>query len=265
MNYTQMLRGLNCLKWLAIVLGALYAFIVVVAASNNAFAFVHAHHPTTKHGFIPLPALLGVAGFVASGIASVLARSLSAENEAHLPVVWTLPRSRSRYAVSVFSTDCAFALAAFGITFAWLIAIIATFDVWNLVVVTPDAGAQLARYLAMPIAIYGLLVAVTAWAAKAGRALTGWTWLALFVVGALGAADVFPPPWHTIFVALNLINPLAYVSYHATMGSGSVSLIAGPDQTWFTALSLTTDVLALVAIGLAGLIAGTAEWNRVEA
>ena len=266
MNYTQLLRGLNCIKWLAIVLAALYALIVVVAASNGVFTAIRHHHVSSSQAdFVPIPALFALCGFVASGIASALARALSSENEGHAPVVWTFPVSRVRYAISVFLSDALFSWAAFALTFVWLFALLLTFRVLHLLTITPDWAAQLLRYLMMPIGLYGLITAVTASTGKAGRALSGWTWCALILIGILGAVNKFPPPWHGIFMTLNVVNPLAYVSYHYSFDGGDINVAAGAAMPWFFTLGALTDAAALAAIGVVGLVAGTAEWQRLEA
>lgn len=261
MNYTQSLRGLNVLKWVAIVFAGLYVFIVVVAGANGAFAV----HPAPRDvdGGIPLPALFAISAFVAAVVGSVLARSLSTENETHTPVVWTLPLSRVRYALTMIATDALTILAAFLITFALAIAFAATFRAVPLIEVTPDTTMQLLRFLIWPFAMYGLVLAITASTAKGGRALAGWTWVGCVIIGTLTALGL-PRPWGTIFKALDTINPLAYASYTHGSGGDVVNVMGGPGQATFANLPLTTDISALCAIFAVGLIAGILQWRRVE-
>ena len=264
MNYTQTLRGMNCLKWLTIVLAAIYALATIIGAANGVFGYVHEHHHVPSDQ-VPLPALFAISGFVAAFIASVCGRVLSTENESHLPVVWTLPVSRTRYALSAFGTDGIVALAAFATTLFFAILLTATFGVLRLFVATPDSLAQLVRFLAFPAAMYGIVVAVSASTARAGRGLFGWVWLAMIILGAFAGTNLFPQPWHGLFVALDSLSPLAYTSYHATVGGGIVMVSGGPVSAWFQALSVWADVAALVVLSIMGLTAGIMQWRRVEA
>ena len=262
MNYTQTLRGANCVKWVAICCASLYVFIVIVTGAAG--VFTHHVSRSSMDGGIPLPALFGIAGFVAALVASVLGRTLSIENEEHLPVVWTLPVSRAAYALSVVATDLLSVIATFLVILAFALALIATFRLLPVLEVTPDSGLQLLRFMAFPFAMYGLVWALTASAGKGGRGIVGATWVSCIFVGLFAAID-FPQPWSAIFSALDAINPLAYASYSHTSGGDTVNVMAGPVRSYFENLSVTTDICALALICAIGLAAGIWQWRRVEA
>jgi hypothetical protein len=259
--YTQLLRITCGLKWLAICQLALVALIVLVAGANGAF-----NHPVhgNPNADVPLPALFAIAAVFASGFAARFARTLSEENEAHLPVAWTKPVSRVQFALTTIGVDAIGILAAFALTLGVIILFISIFGATRFIAATPDTSMQLLRYLALPFAYYGLLTALTASFGKAGRGLIGWGLLFSFIVGLFGNLGL-PAPWKAIVTAINYINPLSYSSYTHTMGSDTVNVMVGPQRTAFTALALNVDFAALTLLCVAGLAAGIYLWRRVEA
>jgi len=260
--YTQLLRITCGLKWLSIVLVALYAFIVAISAANGAF-HDGVHGSPDKDG-VPLPVLLAIAGFVSSFFASRYARTLSEENESHLPVVWTKPVSRAGYALGVIGVDLLGIGAAFAITLAMELVLFTTFGALRFIDMSADTSAQLFRFLALPLAYYGVMTALTASFGKAGRGLIGWAWcasLAIMLFNSLG----LPKPWSQVFAVLNVVNPLAYASYSHTTSHDTVNIASGPHASVFTALALGSDIAALLLLAVGGLVAGVLLWRRVEA
>ena len=263
MQYTQTLRVLNSLKWLAIVLAALYVFIVGVAAANG---FV-GHVPSVKDSdfSIPVPALFALAAFVACIVATRFGRTLSEENEDHLPVVWTRPSSRVRTVLSIVAVDALGILATFAIYLIVSAALIATFQVTKFVVTPSDTPLELLRYLAEPFAFYALLMALTASTGRAGRGLVGWFWVGAIFLGILAASPFIPKPWHAIFNIINFINPLAYGSYHTTAGHSTVNVMGGPAPTYVAGLTPGMDLIALLILFAVGLALALVQWRRLEA
>ena len=262
MYYTQLLRITSGLKWLAIVLVALYAFIVAISAANGAFH--DGLHGTPDKDGVPLPVFFAIAGFVASFFASRYARTLSEENESHLPVVWTKPVSRVGYALGIIGVDALGIAAAFALTVAMLIVLFATFGAVRFIQISADTGPQLLRFLALPFAYYGLMTALTASFGKAGRGLIGWAWcasIALMIFNAVG----LPKPWSQVFAALDVVNPLAYGAYSHTSSHETVNIASGPHASAFTTLALASDISALLLLAIGGLVAGVLLWRRVEA
>src|SRR5215472_9936902 len=145
MRYAQTLRVVNCLKWFVIVLAALYVFVVSVSAANGVFAQLHSIKSSDFD--IPVPALFALAAFVACVIGSRFGRSLSEENEDHLPVAWTLPSSRTRTLLTIMSVDGLGILATIAIYLALSALLIVTFGVTKYVVLPADTPIELARYI----------------------------------------------------------------------------------------------------------------------
>lgn len=263
MRYTQTLRILNGLKWLAIVFACFYAFVVLVSAANGVFAHISkVDDPNFK---IPLPALFALAAFVTCIFISRYGRTLSEENEDHLPVVWTRPASREQTALSIVGVDALGILASFAMYLILSAAFITTFQVWRFVVVPPDAFIQFLRYLAQPFAFYALVMALTASTGRAGRGLVGWFWVGAIVVVIFASSPSIPNPWHAIANFLNFLNPLAYGTYHTTSGTETVNVMSGPSPTYVAGLPPIADAVALGILFVAGLAAALVQWRRLEA
>jgi hypothetical protein len=255
--YTQVLRVTRGLRWLVGCEAALFVLVVTIVAANG----LYQRHLPEHHDNLPLPAFFAIASFIAAVFISRYARTLSEENEQHLPLVWTMPVSRSRYALTVAGIDALGIVAAFAVTMFTVLSFIATLGGLRFIDVTADSGMQLLRFFAFPLAMYGMMFALTDSFGRAGRGLIGWAWVAMFVIGGLAAAP-FAQPWSSIFKALDIINPLAYAGYSHSIGHDTVNVM-GPSA--LQALALGVDSGALAIMCLAGLLAGVWQWNRLEA
>lgn len=264
MRYAQTLRVVNCLKWLVIVLVALSVFVVVVSGTNGVFSQMRAVKPGDFE--IPLPGLFALAAFVACILGSRFGRTLSEENEDHLPVVWTLPSSRTRTALSIVGVDALGILATFAIYLAVSGLLIVTFGVTKYVVAPSDTAVELLRFLVQPFAFYAVLMALTASTGRGGRGLVGWYWVGAIFLGVLAAMPWIPNPWHAIFNIINFVNPLAYGSYHSSTGHVSVVVNGSSSAlTYVGALTPAMDVVALLILFGAGLALALVQWRRLEA
>jgi len=263
MRYTQTLRMLNGLKWLAIVFACFYAFVVVVAASNG----VIGHIPSSKHSSfeIPLPALFALAAFVTCIFISRYGRTLSEENEDHLPVTWTRPASRVQTVLSIVGVDALGILASFAMYLALSALFITTFQVWKYVVVPGDAFVQFMRYIVQPFAFYALIMALTASTGRAGRGLVGWFWVGAIVLIITASSPFIPNPWHAIVNFVDFLNPLAYGSYHTTSGTETINVMGGPSPTYVAGLTPAMDAAGLLILFAVGLTLGLIQWRRLEA
>ena len=258
MYYTERLRITRSLICLAIVLAAIYALGFAIMAANGVLHVTH----SLPSDAIPLPALFATSGFVAAIFGSRLGRALSEENESHLPVAWTKPVSRLRYALTIIGVDALGILAAFTMTLGSIIAAMVLIGVARFIDVTPDSGLQLARFLAFPLAFYGLIIGGTASLKKTGRGVVWGVWVGSFIVAALAAAD-FPRPWGSVVAAIDLINPFHYASYSHTSGGDTINII-GP-ATLLHPFAVSVDAAALATLCVAGLAAGLWQWQRLEA
>jgi len=165
--------------------------------------------------------------------------------------------------VSVVAVDAIAILAAFVLTMVAIFTLFAIFGVTRFILVPPDSGVQLLRFLVLPFAFYGLMTALTASFGKAGRGLIGWCWAAFGTFALLGLTD-FPHPWKGIIATLNLINPLSYAGYSYTSGHESTHIFTGPNGASIQA-AVGVELTALLLLAVVGLTAGVLLWRRVEA
>ena len=255
MQYIAVLRVLNVLKWLAIVLGAFCLLHGLILAMVPALVRSDAVSDT-----VPLPFFFSLAGFFSALVASRLALGLSEENESHLALALTKPVSRTRYALSLMAVDVVGILAAFVMLFVAEIIVTAQHQALAQIVVTPDSGTQLIRFLALPLAFYGVLTAVTARFGHGARAMVGWSWGAAIFLLLLSAVEL--DPWRSIVAALNIINPLFYATYSYQSANGTVNVVSSGAAAM---VAPALDCVALAALGCAGIAVAISQWHRVEA
>ena len=204
------------------------------------------------HLSIPLTVVWVFASVVASIFATVLGASLAAENDGHLAVAWTKPVSKTAHALTKLAIDVAAIAALYCIACAAVfIYFFAAHDLWRFITVPTDTWQQLVRFLLAPIAIYGLMQAVTSTLVRQTSAALAFTWIGLFALGTLGGSPL-PPPYHDAIALINFANPLVYMKFEIE-NSGAVITYG---------LSAATTALALIAAG--GMAAAIYRWQRVE-
>ncbi|MDQ6824470.1 MAG: hypothetical protein M3007_03280, partial [Candidatus Eremiobacteraeota bacterium] len=173
------------------------------------------HQPQTKaasgldQNQIPLSLLFAIAAVIATIFAGAYGGSLASENSGHLEVAWTKPVSRSRYALTTIGVDLLAAWAAFGITFAAAIAVIAIGRMLGWVYVDGDAWPNLVRFLLLPVAFTGLWQALTASLKTHAGNVIGFSVVACVILLSLAVAPL-PRIWHGLVDILNFINPMVY-------------------------------------------------------
>lgn len=191
-----------------------------------------------------------IVAFICLLFASISGSSLSRHLD-HLDFALTKPRARAAFVATVLGVD-ALGLTVFFIT--TVLAVLALHIVFGEVhALAFDASSWFGIALAFGsvLAWYALVQAVSC-----ARDATSWA-LASVWVAALGlhflTAARLGPGVHALLVALNSINPIAYLSivpFEATSGPAS--------------LSLATHTIAIyVVAGVAALIA-LIRWQRVE-
>jgi hypothetical protein len=257
MTYAMQLRVRNVVFWCAVVLLTIFAIVFSLFISQR--HIMSSAHPSP--GDLPIAELFGSASVIAAICGTVLGRTLSDENEGHLPVVWTLPVSRTRYALGTFLIGVLGVIVVFSIALAVIGLFLVSFGITRFVSVPADSGLQLVRFVLLPIAFYGEVTAFTTSFARTGRGVVGYVWVGAIVLSAL-AGNGFPNPWGAIFMTLNLVNALHYGAYEHTAGSSTFSILSVP---YAITPSLTTDIIALSILAVAGFALGIWQWRRVEA
>lgn len=203
---------------------------------------------------IPWVALLVPAGMIAAILATVLGSTLAVENS-HLEVAWTTPRSRTQYATALMIVDAIGIVIAQLIAFAFIIVPIATLAKVSKLIGGPDDALNVVRFILFPLAWYGLIVAFSATMRGKAGIVQGLIWpIALGL--ALASAAPFPAVWHRIFAAINLINPMSYITFdeHGTQ------IMTGSALTNVTA---AVAILALMVV--VSWFAATFQWRRLQA
>jgi hypothetical protein len=217
---------------------------------------------------MPWPALFGVAAFFAAIASTVLGSTLSQENDGHLELALTKPRSRNAYASTMIAVDLAAIAACTVIGFVFIVLHILTFHHRTTayaqgyyLVNGPDVLFNVLRFMAFPLAWYAIVAALSAGMRGKAGVVQGLIWpVALGLEGARHfALPVMGRAWFEFFVFLNLINPLVYSSYQDIATDSTVQLI-GPG-----AASVVVSFIALGVLLAIGWTGALYQWRRVEA
>ncbi|HEY6358787.1 MAG TPA: hypothetical protein VIX35_11115 [Vicinamibacterales bacterium] len=269
MYFKELLRVRKALLWYTITVALIAGFIVIVAlvsppdsnAHTDVVRIKHTDHgvvttSTARLDEVPWAALFGGAGFVAAIMATVLGSTLAQEN-AHLEVAWTKPRSRTRYATTLMAVDAAGIIIAQLIAFALIVVPIVLFGKGERLANGPDDALNVVRFLLFPLAWYGLIVAFTASVRGRAGMVQGLIWPITLTLAVLGQVPL-PQIWHRIFAAINAINPVSYIEYRSH----------GSDVHIITSAGLPNVVLAAVVLALMVAVswwAATFQWRRLQA
>jgi hypothetical protein len=265
MFYKQFLRVRGALVCYAIVLAILLGVSTLITMSTSkvdlsigagAAQAATVTHATIQSGATPWLVLLALAGFSAAIMATVLGSSLAQEND-HLEVACTKPCSRATYATGIIAIDLGAILISLAIALACGFAgfaVIASRTGAHLIS-EPDATANIARFVLFPLAWYAVIAGLSAGMRSKASVVQGLIWPV--AMGMVGLREVpLGGIWHNIFVALNAINPLIYISYQ----SKADVVIVGASP-----LHVLWSTLILAAFVVVGWFAATTQWRRVEA
>ena len=245
MYYVEYLRASRALIIGTIVIAAVFAINLAIYLSGGVSM-------PDKPFVIPFMVVWATAAVAASIFASILGRSLSKENDGHLPVAWTKPVPKSTHAAIKMVVDVAAIAILFAIMSGAAYAYISIAGMMKFISVPSDTWLQLIRFALAPLAFYGLVQCLTASVGKRSGTVLGLTWVAVFVLSALGAAPL-PQPYHSIFAFIDYANPLVYINLDID-NSGSV-----------VTANLGAAMLGLVVIAVCGVTAAIYQWQRLEA
>jgi hypothetical protein len=186
---------------------------------------------------IPISALLVLAGYAAVVMASIFGMFLSRER-LHVPVSWTKPVSREWFALAYLGVDVAAVVVAFLVFFAG--ELVVTWGVGVAPFLRSDVyvGAALLLMSGMALAYYGIVRAICAAFPSQAGAIAGGSWGVFFALMLLAAAPL-PRIAHAVIIALNFLNPLAYLSHVDESHSGGILPVtgdAGAALVWLLAI-----------------------------
>lgn len=254
MWYKEWLRARRAIIIMFITAGVLLVVHFLYHALTGTLAGEPASRTPNRESDVPLSLFFAFAGVVAAIFAGVFGGSLSDENDGHLALAWTKPVSRTDYALATIAVDLAFVAFVFVFTFGFFAANqIAHLGANGNVVVDRDAWWNLARFTLLAVAWYGVAQALTASLKQHSGTVRGVSVAVAAIFLAFGAADL-PQPWHALVQLINYVNPLAYASYQ----------YPNP-QPLYPFQTVALDVTALIAIGVAGVVAALWQWRRLEA
>jgi hypothetical protein len=252
MYYREFLRARRSLLIFGVVLGCLVALQIISNISQNGgLVEVQSHHSGNDQ--IPLSVLFAVAGIAATIFGGILGSSLSSENSGHLELAWTKPASRDRYAMTVMAVDIVAIFGAFLLTLVVTALVIYLAGVGKYVHTDSEAWQNLARFLALPLAWFALIQALTASLRERGGMVSGLAWVGALVLLGLGAAQL-PPFWSALIKFINYFNPIAYGAYNT-----------GTEQAPYPFAGWVLDLVGLLALGILGIIIALTQWRRLEA
>jgi len=245
MYYKEWLRVRRALTVLIIIGG-----VALVLHQISVFVF-----RAETAGTTPLSLIFAIAGIIATLYAGWFGASLSAENSGHLEVAWTKPVSRNHYGLLIMGIDLAGIGVAFALGVAGVFTVIAQHGALNSVRIDAAAWENLARYLLLPFAFFGLWQALTASLRSAGGSVVGYSTAASAILLAIGAAGL-PSVWGATVRILNYVNPMVYGTYTTDNVN---NVVIHPFAAW------QLNLAGLAAIGIAGIAIALAQWRKLEA
>ena len=224
MEYVEIQRARRVLFWYTVSLLGLFVLTAIA---------VYSSHPHVSgggpNGHQDLSSFVGAAVFGALIVATVLATGLNAEH-ATTAIIWTRPRSRESIAWRYIAVDFAAILAAYAILLAFIIGGMALFGA--LQYVWFDAARSLTQFLlgmGGTAMWYGLISVAAARVEGHGARFAGLSW-AIFLILVLVTAAPLPALLHSLIIALNYLNPLAWLgnmgSTHADGGNHVIPFAA---------------------------------------
>ena len=247
MEYVEMLRARRVLTWYGGIVFALLALGLALAFKDGG---PHIRMSGARPN-VPFDAIVAGAAFGPMILAAFLAVCFDAEYKT-AAITWTRPLSRMGIALRYLAVDAAAMIAAWLLT---ILAVLICLVVLGLAsYITFQSNAVNVVFLAFGCAVmwYGLVVLLTALLPGRGNAIAGASWAYVLIVPGLSKIP-FPAALHQVMVALNYLNPLAYIG---SIGSSRPdSVIAG---------SQGAHIAAVWVIGIAAVAIGTRLWATRE-
>ena len=247
MHYVELMRARRALIWYGGILFSCVALGLALAFKDGPpkIQMSHASNP-----MIPIQYIIAGSAFGPLILAAFMAVGLDAEYKT-VAIAWTRPVSRLAIALRYVAVDVGTLLAAWAITLAAAFTVIFAIGIGKYLVVGPHVEAFGALVFGAAVMWYGLVVLVTTLLPGRGNAIAGASWGYALIVPGL-ASIPFPPLLHQAMVALNYLNPMAYIG---NQGSSSHPLIAGTAEQ---------HAIAAWLIGLVAVAVATQLWTKRE-
>jgi hypothetical protein len=250
MEYVEIQRARRVLFWYtASVLGLFVLTSIAIYSSHS-----HISGGGGPTGHENLSSFVGAAVFGALIVATVLATGLNAEH-ATTAIIWTRPRSRESIAWGYIAVDFAAILAAYAILFAFIVGGMALFGA--LQYVWFDAARSLTEFLLCiggAAMWYGLISVAAARVEGHGARFAGLSWASFIILVVVFAAPL-PPLLHFVVIAVNYLNPLAWLgNLGSHSGGGHIIPFDAPIRA-----------AGAWAIAIVAIVASVKLWSTREA
>jgi len=252
MYYMEFLFVRKVLYWLG---GLLVAAIAIVSWALASSGHALSPHP---HAAVPLSALMAGATFVAAIIAMIFGCALARQNNGHLPLVWTRPVSRERFALSITLVHLVGIATAFAMTLAAIFAVFAIFGWLDAITATGDVpvnSSTITHMVLFPLSWYGLVLAITASMRSGAGFMPFGAWILGSLLVGLDASHLFSGASGIVINVLDHVNPLYYFSGHFDDSGRNQSMVS----------NVGTAIAGLAGIAVVGYAAALAQWRRLEA
>lgn len=252
MYYMEFLFVRKVLYWLGALLVAAIAIVSWALASNG-----HSL-PAHPHGVVPLAALMAGATFASAIIAMIFGCALARQNNGHLPLVWTRPVSRDRFALTITVVHLAGIAAAFVMTLAATLAVFAIFGALDAITATgevPVNSSTITHMVLFPLSWYGLVLAITTSMRSGAGFMPFGAWILGSLLVGLDASHLFSGASGIVINVLDHVNPLYYFSGHFDQGGSNQSMVT----------NVGVAIAGLAGIAVVGYVAALAQWRRLEA
>ncbi len=241
-----MLRARRALIWYGSILFACVALGLALAFKDGSPRIQMSHG---QNPMIPFQYLLAGSAIGPLILAAFLAVGLDAEYKT-IAITWTRPISRLSIALRYLAVDGGALVVAWALALAAVLIPIFALGIGQHITFGGPIALSAVLVFGAAVMWYGLVVLVTTLLPGRGAAVAGASWgYALFV--PVLAAIPFPPLLHQVVLALNYVNPTAYITGH----NSSHPLIAGND---------TQHAVAAWLIGLAAAAIATQVWTKRE-
>jgi hypothetical protein len=252
MHYVEMMRARRVLIGYGIALLAIVAVTGLIVLAGSA----HVHGDVNMGSAPTILSSSIVAGsiFGALIVATLMIPGLNAE-AATTPIIWTRPTPRDTIAWRYVAIDFATIVVAFLGTIACVYIVLAILGLLKYAVFDPKTVTATLLGLGGIVMWYGVVSVVVARLPGRGPLLAGLSWAVFLIQAALTVAP-FPSVIHEIIVALNYLNPFAYL--------GSVNTANAHDPL-VVQLPAAGRAVAAWLIGVAATIASVRLWSTREA
>lgn len=241
MELAEFFRVRRVLTWYFGLIVLMVTLIVVFSADIDFGSPERGNvHQAILSGFLAFATIIGAI------VASWIGLALNNQND-RLELLWTRPISRVAIALRFIGID----LAALAIAYLIVLGTAVFMSTYKgiPVVVDPYAPGMLLLSTGVVTMWYAVLLAATAGLGRRGAVVAGLAWPAsiFLIMSALGTR---PGPLHTIVMAVNVLNPFAYLT-------ALVSTDTGPMGSLWQVPPLERGIAAWL---LAALLCSLAVW-----